>query len=185
MDSSESYRSAPTPPPRVSRWCELHYICGQLEQEATEIPQLFDAILIDKGQDLPPVFYRLAYQTLRDPKRLYWAYDEAQGIGSLVVPGAAELFGRDEESKPKVTLAGRSIVLRRCYRTPQIVLMAAHALNMRLLRPGGPLQGVTQKEQWEDLGYQVLEGDFRTVGSSITLTRTSPQRSPTLRMRVG
>ncbi|MEN9230984.1 MAG: UvrD-helicase domain-containing protein [Thermostichus sp. DG02_5_bins_236] len=159
---------------KVSPGEAFEYICGLLEQEATEIPQLFDAILIDEGQDLPPVFYRLAYQALRDPKRLYWAYDEAQGIGSLVVPGAAELFGRDEEGKPKVTLAGRSMVLRQCYRTPQMMLMAAHALNMGLLRQGGPLQGVTQKEQWEDLGYQVLEGDFRTVGSPITLTRTSP-----------
>ena len=150
------------------------YICQELEKEAEKIPQLFDAILIDEGQDLPPAFYRLAYQTLRDPKRLYWAYDEAQGIGSLVVPGAAELFGRDEAGKPKVSLSGRAIVLRQCYRTPQIVLMAAHAMNMGLLRPGGPLQGVTQKEQWEDLGYEVLEGDFRSPGSPITLTRNSP-----------
>jgi superfamily I DNA and RNA helicase len=52
--------------------------------------------------------------------------------------------------------------------------MAAHTMNMGLLRPGGPLQGVTQKEQWEDLGYEVLEGDFRTAGSPITLTRNSP-----------
>ncbi|MEN9220854.1 MAG: NERD domain-containing protein [Thermostichus sp. HHBFW_bins_43] len=159
---------------KVSPSEAFDYICEQLEQDATEIPHLFDAILIDEGQDLPPAFYRLAYQTLRDPKRLYWAYDEAQGIGSLVVPGAAELFGRDEAGKPKVTLVGRSMVLRQCYRTPQIVLMVAHALNMGLLRQGGPLQGVTQKEQWEDLGYQVLEGDFRMVGSPITLTRTSP-----------
>jgi superfamily I DNA and RNA helicase len=152
----------------------FEYICEQLEKEASEIPQLFDAILIDEGQDLPPAFYRLAYHALRDPKRLYWAYDEAQGIGSLVVPGAAELFGRNEAGKPKVSLSGRAIVLRQCYRTPQIVLMAAHTMNMGLLRPGGPLQGVTQKEQWEDLGYEVLEGDFRTAGSPITLTRNSP-----------
>ncbi|MFS8866361.1 NERD domain-containing protein, partial [Synechococcus sp. H55.9] len=133
------------------------YVCEELEQElkAKEIPKLFDAILIDEGQDLPPAFYRLAYRTLRDPKRLYWAYDEAQSIGSLTVPGAAELFGRDKTGKPKVRLGGRAIVLRHCYRTPNIILMAAHAINMGLLRGGHPLQGVTQKEQWEGLGYEV------------------------------
>ncbi len=147
------------------------YVCQELGEKAKEIPQLFDAILIDEGQDLPPAFYRLAYQTLRDPKRLYWAYDEAQGIGSLTVPGAAELFGRDETGKPKVQLGGRAIVLRHCYRTPNIILMAAHAINMGLLRGGQPLQGVTQKDQWENLGYEVVEGDFRKPGSPITLTR--------------
>ncbi|MFS8908685.1 DEAD/DEAH box helicase [Synechococcus sp. OH2] len=147
------------------------YVCQELGEKAKEIPQLFDAILIDEGQDLPPAFYRLAYQTLRDPKRLYWAYDEAQGIGSLTVPGAAELFGRDETGKPKVRLGGRAIVLRHCYRTPNIILMAAHAINMGLLRGGQPLQGVTQKDQWEGLGYEVIEGDFRKPGSPITLTR--------------
>ncbi len=147
------------------------YVCQELGEKAKEIPQLFDAILIDEGQDLPPAFYRLAYQTLRDPKRLYWAYDEAQGIGSLTVPGAAELFGRDETGKPKVQLGGRAIVLRHCYRTPNIILMAAHAINMGLLRGGQPLQGVTQKKEWENWGYEVVEGDFRKPGSPITLTR--------------
>jgi superfamily I DNA and RNA helicase len=147
------------------------YVCEKLEKEAKEIPQLFDVILIDEGQDLPPAFYRLAYRALRDPKRLYWAYDEAQGIGSLTVPGIAELFGRDETGKPKVQLGGRATVLPHCYRTPKIILMAAHAINMGLLRGDQPLQGVTQKGQWENLGYEVVEGDFRKPGSTITLTR--------------
>ena len=147
------------------------YVCQDLEEKAKKIPQLFDAILIDEGQDLPPAFYRLAYQALREPKRLYWAYDEAQGIGSLTTPGLAEIFGRDETGKPRVQLGGRATVLRHCYRTPSIILMAAHAINMGLLRGGQPLQGVTQKEQWESLGYEVVEGDFRRPGSLITLTR--------------
>jgi len=150
------------------------YICQELlEKKAEKIPQLFDVILIDEGQDLPPAFYRLAYQSLRDPKRFYWAYDEAQGIGSLTVPGTAELFGQDEAGKPKVKLGGRAVVLRNCYRTPRMILMAAHAINMGLLRQGQPLQGVTQKEQWENLGYEVVEGDFRKPGSPVVLTYKS------------
>jgi len=100
-------------------------------------------------------------------------FDEAQGIGSLTVPGTAELFGRDEAGKPKVKLGGRAVVLRNCYRTPKVILMAAHAINMGLLRQGQPLQGVTQKEQWENLGYEVVEGDFRKPGSPVVLTYKS------------
>src|SRR5690606_10380958 len=49
--------------------------------------------------------------------------------------------------------------LNRCYRTPSDLLAIAHAINMGLRRAGGPLQGVTTREDWHDLGY-IVEGDF-------------------------
>jgi superfamily I DNA and RNA helicase len=56
--------------------------------------------------------------------------------------------------------------------------MSAHAVNMGLFRQGGPLQGVTNQEDWEKLGYDV-SGDFRRIGQPITITR-SERSSPHL-----
>jgi superfamily I DNA and RNA helicase len=165
----------------------FEYICECLEYRCPQPPEIYDAIIIDEGQDLPPVFYRLAYKALREPKRLYWAYDEAQGIGSLIIPNPESIFGRTSDNQLVVNLSGKykgkggiqgSHRMKRCYRTPKLLLMTAHAINMGLFRQGGPLQGVSDKDDWEDLGYEVGEGaDFRRVGTEITITRpekTSP-----------
>lgn len=65
--------------------------------------------------------------------------------------------------------------MNRCYRTPRQILSVAHAINMGLLREGGPLQSVTSKEDWTALGYQVVEGDFSAtsvkLGASVVLRR--------------
>ncbi|MEM9537899.1 MAG: pentapeptide repeat-containing protein [Cyanobacteria bacterium P01_E01_bin.42] len=151
--------------------------CNYLLKQAA-IPQIFDAILIDEGQDLisdrvrfenKQPFYWLAYQSLRptDPthtekRRLIWAYDEAQSLESLSIPSASELFG--EELGHLVTgryLSGtkKSEILAKCYRTPHLILTAAHAIAMGLLRPQGMLTGMTRKEEWQAIGYEV-EGQF-------------------------
>jgi superfamily I DNA and RNA helicase len=171
LGASEAGRLAGSTSPGAG----FEYVCGELERHG-RVPELFDALLIDEGQDLPLSFYRLALRALRDPKRLYWAYDEAQGVGSLLVPNAAAVFGV-ESGRPRVDLSGRyeggiakSHVFRRCYRSPRRLLMVAHALNMGLLRAGGPVQGITTQADWEDLGYTV-EGNFRQAGAPVVLHR--------------
>jgi superfamily I DNA and RNA helicase len=157
----------------------FEYACSCLQRDADSIPILYDALLIDEGQDLPPIFYQLAYKTLSEPKRLYWAYDEAQGIGSLIVPNAEAIFGRNADGSLVVDLSGRyeggifkSHKMKKCYRTPRNLLMTAHAINMGLFRTDGTLQGVSQKKDWDDLGYEVLDGNFGSVGNPVTITRT-------------
>ncbi len=159
---------------KISPGDAFEYICNGFERQVSNLPILYDAILIDEGQDLPYSFYRLALHTLSQPKRLYWAYDEAQGIGSLIVPDTADMFGRNPDGSSVVDLGlgsdnsfyyqGTNIRkadnLNRCYRTPRMLLMAAHAVNMGLLRKEGPLQGVTNQEEWRKLGYNLIEGDF-------------------------
>ncbi|MBF2019831.1 MAG: AAA family ATPase [Hydrococcus sp. C42_A2020_068] len=159
---------------KVSPGGAFKYVCNILEIEITNFPILYDVILIDEAQDLPASFYRLARNTLSEPKRLYWAYDEAQGIDSLIVPDATKIFGRNPDGTPVVDLGlasngsffyegtniRKSENLNRCYRTPKSLLMAAHAVNMGLLRQGGVLQGVSNQQEWKKLGYNVLEGDF-------------------------
>ena len=160
--------------------------CDELDAHTSQSPSepFLDAVLIDEGQDLPASYYRLAYKALKAPKRLYWAYDEAQGIDSLIVPRASEIFGRGADGAPVVELGGRypSGILRahnmkRCYRTPQSLLVVAHAVNMGLLRKGGALQGVTTADEWRDLGYEVEEGDFSNASVSLK-RRVSLVRDP-------
>jgi len=175
---------------KVSPSEAFEYVCDDLERniEGKNIEgkniEVYDAILIDEGQDLPPSFYRLAYKSLKPPKRLYWAYDEAQGIGSLIVPRPKQVFGMNQDKTPVVDLGGFKLPdgsvtppnyegniakahnLNQCYRTPRKLLMAAHAINMGLYRSEGVLQGVTQKREWESLGYEVIEGDFSPASVS-------------------
>lgn len=165
--------------------------CQRLLTEIT-IQPIFDAILIDEGQDLvvsddlkfnekQPIYW-LAYQALRpanpekpEERRLIWAYDEAQSLDNLIIPTAKEIFGAelsDVFSKNPQYPGGiqRSQIMRKCYRTPREILTAAHGLGMGLLRPEGMLSGVTTKRDWENLGYEVT-GDFRQIGQPITISR--------------
>ena len=175
----------------------LAELCKRLQEEIV-IEPMFDAILIDEGQDLvasdnlkyqnKQAIYWLAYQALRpvsedkpEEKRLIWAYDEAQSLDSLAVPKTKEIFGEELgnllNKQPQYSGGiKRSEVMRRCYRTPGPILTAAHAIGMGLLRPEGMLSGITNKKDWDKIGYEV-QGDFRRVGKPITIERP-PEYSP-------
>ena len=169
--------------------------------ENHSIPPLFDAILIDEGQDLAvgqdwkyedkEAIYWLAWQTLRpitpeqpNLRRLIWAYDEAQTLDALGIPQYGQLFGQTlgaylsgHQTGP--TYPGgvnKSEVLRKCYRTPGPILTAAHGIGMGLLRYGGPISGFTTQTDWRNIGYEVLQGTFRG-GQTVTLHRP-PSHSP-------
>ena len=171
-------------------------ICKSL-LEKTTIEPMFDAVLIDEGQDLvvdpselkyqdKQVIYWLAYQSLRpcdsehpEQRRLIWAYDEAQRLDSKTIPSAPNIFGKSFQRFVTGNHKGnikKSEVMRRCYRTPAPILTAAHAIGMGFLRPEGMLSGITNKEEWDKIGYEV-EGDFRKKDSLITLHRP-PMNSP-------
>lgn len=168
----------------------LAELCKRLSEEI-KIEPIFDAILIDEGQDLvaeddlkyqdKQAIYWLAYQSLRpaDPeipeqRRLIWAYDEAQSLDNLKVPKTMEIFG---ENLSTLLTKGRQYeggikkfeVMRRCYRTPGAILTAAHAIGMGLLRSEGMLTGITNKLDWNRIGYEVT-GKFIS-GQQITIHR--------------
>jgi superfamily I DNA and RNA helicase len=175
----------------------LAELCKWLLEDSAIAP-MFDAILIDEGQDLitddelkyrdKQAIYWLAYQSLRpiDPenteqRRLVWAYDEAQSLDTLKIPSTKELFGAELStlfSKGAQYKGGikKSEIMRRCYRTPGSILTAAHALGMGLLRPDAMLAGITNKEDWNKIGYEVT-GNFKQPGQEITLHRP-PENSP-------
>ena len=159
--------------------------------EAITIQPMFDAILIDEGNNLvvrdelkyqgkQPIYW-LALQALRpinsknpQEKRLIWAYDEAQSLHSLKIPTAKELFGEELSDLVQGMDKGaisKSIIMKECFRTPAPILTAAHAMGMGLFRPNGMLSGYTKKKDWEAIGYQV-KGKFNN-GEKITLSRPS------------
>lgn len=171
--------------------------------ENKNVPNLFDAVLIDEGQDLltdeksllvdgkQPIYW-LAISALRPAatrggktRRLVWAYDEAQSLDSLKIPTARELFGDSLANLVRGSYHGgirKSEVMHKCYRTPGPVLVAAHALGMGLNRDRGMLTGITNKDGWKSIGYEV-EGDFRKANEIIRLTRpleNSPNPVPQL-----
>jgi len=173
--------------------------------ESKNIQPIFDAVLIDEGQDLvvdnpqllyqeKQAFYWMAYQSLKPSssdnptqKRLIWAYDEAQSLSSSAIPSAKGLFGDNPNFARFVTGTHKggikkSEIMHRCYRTPAPILTAAHAIGMGFLRPEGMLTGITQADQWKAIGYQV-EGDFRKTNGTIKLHRpaiNSPNPIPDL-----
>ena len=163
--------------------------CVQLLENRT-IPQIFDAVLIDEGQDLiadtwlyqgRQPFFWLAYQALRpvnpiapQQRRLIWAYDEFQSLSSLRLPEPVELFG--EELGHLVTgqhnqQINKTEIISRSYRTPQQIIIVAHAIAMGLFRARGILTGSMHPEEWQALGYK-LDGEWR-IGNQVTLTRNS------------
>ncbi len=165
----------------------LGEVCVNLLNQ-TAIPQVFDAILIDEGQDLmvknwnyqgKQPFYWLAYQSLRplapiypEQKRLIWTYDELQSLESLKIPNASEIFGEELGNIVTGKYSNgikKTEIMSRCYRTPHPLIMAAHAMSMGWLRPQGILTGMSHKEDWQCLGYD-LEGDL-IEGEKITVKR--------------
>ena len=166
--------------------------CVQLLDNKT-IPPLFDAVLIDEAQDLiaqwkyrdKQAFYWLAYQALRpvnpvhpQQRRLIWAYDELQSLDGLNIPEPVELFG--EELGHLVTgqynqQINKTEVVSNCYRTPQQIIVTAHAIALGLFRTNGILTGSAHPVEWQTLGYKLI-GNWQ-IGNQVTLIR---QRSPNI-----
>ncbi|WP_052195349.1 DEAD/DEAH box helicase [Deinococcus radiopugnans] len=175
----------------------LAQACRDLLQDVDSrggIQPLFDALLLDESQDLvvapsafrfknrQPIFW-LAHESLRPvdktgQRRLVWAYDEAQSLNARAIPTARELFGEGAANLVAGTHEGgarKSEIMHRCYRTPEDILVAAHALGMGLMREDGMLTGLTNQREWQDIGYTV-DGQFIS-GRTVTLRRP-PAHSP-------
>jgi superfamily I DNA and RNA helicase len=152
--------------------------CRELLASGEELPELFDAILIDEAQDFHFDYYKLCYSVLREPKRLIWAYDEVQSLESLSIPTTIDIFGTNADGSPVVDLDGtypgseieKDIILHRCYRNPRPILVAAHIFGMGLLRPKGAVQFIPTRGGWEDIGYEVVSGKWQ-AGQKVTIRR--------------
>jgi superfamily I DNA and RNA helicase len=160
--------------------------CRSALADAGKPVELYDAILVDEAQDLPPEFLRLCYSMLTASHRLVYAYDELQILSGHGLPPAEEIFGRDEKGRPRETFetssydmgARRDIVLEKCYRNSRPVLVSAHALGFGVYRTPtrsdttGLVQMFDKPSLWADIGYVAAEGQLEP-GSHVTLQRTA------------
>ncbi|MCL4553290.1 MAG: helicase, partial [Candidatus Marsarchaeota archaeon] len=158
--------------------------CLQALEELRQPIGLYDAILVDEAQDFPPCFLRLCYELLKPEKRLVYAYDELQNLGSQSLPSPEEIFGKNPDGTPRVRFAPsedgkpqQDIILEKCYRNSRPVLVTAHALGFGIYRqpdvsPGiGLVQIFDQNQLWREVGYSVRGGDLDD-GCEVTLGRT-------------
>lgn len=159
------------------------FCCKEVLKEG-DIPEIYDVVLIDEGQDLPSSFFRMCYSACTSEKRLYWSYDEAQSLGNLSAESAAELFGTDEQGDPRVDVSGTTEggynltqVMRTSFRTPRSILMTAHGFGMGMYREGPVIQAITNQEGWNYIGYNTIDGTFEHAGNQVTLKRPI-ERSP-------
>ncbi len=154
-------------------------ICRELLNSAhtQDVQPIFDAVLIDEAQDLPPEFFQLVYLFTKHPKRIVWGYDELQRLSEAAMPTTDELFGNGPEGESLISLDNadgeprRDIVLPICYRNPPWALATAHALGVGVYRQEGLLQHPDEPTLWRDVGYNVVRGSL-AHGSRVTLERS-------------
>lgn len=152
--------------------------------EAELVSPLYDAILVDEAQDMPPEFLKLCHLLLKEPKRLVYAYDELQNLTHEGLPTATEIFGVDEDGRALVSFEQddletpqRDVILGICYRNPRPILVSAHALGFGIYREGssddtGLVQMFDRPELWIDVGYESHVGPIEG-GKVVNLRRTN------------
>lgn len=154
--------------------------CAEMLRVVEAMPSitpLFDAVLIDEAQDLPPEFFRLVYLLTKDPKRVVFGYDELQKLSDSAMPTPAEMFGVDENGDPLESLSDVSgkakadIVLPTCYRNSHWSLAVAHGLGYGVYREDGLVQHFAEPQLWADVGYEVVKGKLE-LGEAVTLQRS-------------
>ena len=82
-------------------------VCRELLNATSshDVEPIFDAVLIDEAQDLPPEFFQLVYLFTKPPKRIVWGYDELQKLSEAVMPTTDELFGTGPKGESLISLA--------------------------------------------------------------------------------
>ncbi len=150
--------------------CEI--LVNKMMMNNIDTLSLYDYILIDEAQDMPPTFFQLAYRLLKGKnKRIVYAYDELQNLNKSSMPSTKEMFGVDSNGKPLVTINNNiedpsqprtDIVLPICYRNSKWTLTVAHALGFGVYRNTTPplVQFFKQLNVWKEIGYEVVEGEL-------------------------
>lgn len=153
-------------------------VCAELLSTTANntVKPIYDAVLIDEAQDLPPTFFQLVYRFTHHPKRIIWAYDELQRLSETSMPSTEELFGTDDRGDPVIRLSSdegqpsQDVILPVCYRNTPWALTLAHALGFGIYRNGGLVQHFDEPGIWVEIGYRVTHGEL-VAGKQVTLER--------------
>ena len=158
--------------------------CMQALTQAGEYRPVYDGLLVDEAQDLPPAFLKLCHVFLKEPHRLVYAYDELQNLTGESLPAPEDIFGQPSSEGAAVRFDDdgrdqprRDVVLHTCYRNSRPVLVTAHALGFGIYRPPpkggrtGLVQMFDHPDLWEAVGYQTTSGTLRE-NANVMLERT-------------
>ncbi|WP_322923101.1 DEAD/DEAH box helicase [Paenibacillus campi] len=149
--------------------CE--YVLSHMEMNRVKNVPMYDYILIDEAQDMPPTFFKLMYKLFKtSDKNLVYAYDELQNLSKSSMPSLKEMFGTDEQGNALVEIKNSEdptqpktdIILPVCYRNSKWVLTIAHSLGFGVYRnKKEPLvQFFKDLEVWNEIGYEIVEGEL-------------------------
>ncbi|EYD75293.1 hypothetical protein Rumeso_03143 [Rubellimicrobium mesophilum DSM 19309] len=134
--------------------------CQDLESYG-KIPQAFDYVFVDEGQDFPASFLRICLKLAKQQKLVY-AYDELQNIFQAEIPSVESVFGQGFRLE-------EDVVLKKCYRNPREVLVCAHAIGFGIY--GDKIVQMLENEgHWKDVGYDIAEGTLRP-GETVRILR--------------
>lgn len=163
-----------------SRYGSLRAFAGACNELAVAVKgkqvDLYDAVLIDEAQDLPPSFFRIVDALTKQPKRIIWAYDELQNLSETGMASPPELFDREMTLTNAPDAAHQDIILPVCYRNTPWALTLAHGLGFGLFHDAGLVQHFDEPRMWEEIGYKVESGVLAS-GRQVTLVR-APRSYP-------
>jgi superfamily I DNA and RNA helicase len=152
---------------------KFDFVCKDLIAKQ-KINPIYDYVFVDEGQDFPLSFIRLCHSLAKEGKFVL-AYDDLQTIFQATTPSAKEIFGENEKGEPLASFL-EDTILYKCYRNPREVLVTAHALGFSLYGPR-IVQMIESDEHWEDVGYEVQEGNFK-AGSLMRIERPAGNSLP-------
>lgn len=143
------------------------YVCNELITESrAKLNKDYDVILIDEAQDFSSSFYQLCRLIVKDDN-LIWGYDELQNIFNVKIQNTLETFRNSRFNISGINLkmlakknvkVSNDIVLSKSYRNIKEILVTAHAIGFGIYNDT-LIQSLENNEHWEDLGYEVLQGD--------------------------
>lgn len=155
------------------------FVCNDLLAQSNGIlKKAYDYVLIDEAQDFKPSFYQICRAIVKNDC-LVWCYDELQNIFDVEIQDTNITFsniygatginlGQLQRQYPDMD---NDIVLPRSYRNPKEILVMAHAIGFGIYNDK-LIQMLQNNEHWEDLGYEVVEGNSKDNDHMVIKRRT-------------
>ncbi len=145
------------------------FVCNDLLNEIKNINNtgVYDKIFIDEAQDFPLEFFNLAKNVLNPAGTIIYAYDELQSLNDsdISMPTKEEIFGNEPCN---------DVNLKTCYRTPNQILITAHALGLGVYNIENEktkwANMIQDLSTWESIGYEIESGELK-YGKDVTLIR--------------
>jgi superfamily I DNA and RNA helicase len=127
-----------------------------------KLEEIYDFILVDEAQDMPPSFFNLLEEISVLPKRIIIAYDDLQTLEDINMLEFKELL-------PNTPLK-KDIILKKSYRNHIDVLHTALSLGLGIHNKSGLVQIIDRESNWNAIGYTLNKGEFKE-GETIELER--------------